>query len=225
MKFPLLAAVLLIVARVALADGIPVDQNHTKVTAAHDIVKLNESQIEEVETLGTLTLDPGQWAKLRATNADCPKRFDTVLPITYDDCTCGVGNYVIAVSRDEVAVLRSGRGAKAIDAFIDALSGSGSAGARAPREVDDRAPTPTLLVDHRGQFYYKGILLPFRELLAAVSTTKAARAAKPADENRLIWVSFPVHVGSNSEAIKPRLDKLKEAATAAGWTVGHGDWE
>ena len=47
----------------------------------------------------------GQWQSLRRNARVVPKRFSTVLPTTYRDCTCDMYNYCIALNAAQIAVL------------------------------------------------------------------------------------------------------------------------
>ena len=72
------------------ADGIPVDRKTGKVQVPHTVISLTAEQIEETQTLGTFTLTPGQWPDIRKKSPQCPKRLSNVVPVTWNDCTCGM---------------------------------------------------------------------------------------------------------------------------------------
>ena len=89
---------------VALAEGLPVDRKTRQILVPHTIIHLTPEQIEETQLLSTLTLTPEQWRGFRQQFPNIPKRFDTVLPVTLNDCTCGLdGPFVIQLSRDRAA--------------------------------------------------------------------------------------------------------------------------
>ena len=142
-------------ATLVLADGIPVDRKTGTVTVPHTIVTLTAEQVEETQTLGTLTLTPEQWREIRAKSPQCPKRFNKIVPVTWNDCTCGLEDgYVIALSRDRVAVLHDGT-----SAVSDATVRNGLF-------FKDRRTT-TLHINERGEFHLDGMLVPFQTLLKA----------------------------------------------------------
>lgn len=143
----------------SLADGIPVDRKTGKVDVEHTIVPLTAEQVEETQTLGTFTLTPEQWRGIRAISPGCPKRFNTILPVTWSDCTCCVGDgsrYVIALSRDRIAVLHD----EDSGAVIQAVR----------YQLYDSRRVITLRVNERGEFHLGGILVPFPTLLEAFAS-------------------------------------------------------
>ena len=147
---------LLATATLALSDGIPVDRETGKIRCAHTVVSLTAEQIEETQALGTFTLTSDQWRTLRATRPSCPKRFNTVLPVTFNDCCCGVdGEYVIALSRDRIAVLMGEDSDQAL---------------RSVRWALFKSQRVTLGANERGEFYAGGTLVPFPLLLKAFAT-------------------------------------------------------
>jgi hypothetical protein len=152
----ILIPLLLASATLALSDGIPVDRKTGKVRCAHTVVSLTAEQVEETQALGTFTLTSEQWRALRAKRPSCPKRFNTVLPVTFNDCCCGVeGEYVIALSRDRIAVLM-------VEDSDEAL--------RSVRWAIFRSQAVTLRANERGKFYAGGMLVPFPLLLKAFAT-------------------------------------------------------
>lgn len=147
---------LLASATLALSDGIPVDRETGKIRCAHTVVSLTAEQIEETQALGTFTLTPEQWRTLRAERPSCPKRFNTVLPVTFNDCCCGVeGEFVIALSRDRIAVLMGEDSDQAL---------------RSVRWALFKSQQVTLRANERGEFYAGGTLVPFPLLLQAFAT-------------------------------------------------------
>ena len=161
-------AALLAIASSAIADGIPVDEKTGKIRCKHTVVSLTAEQIEETQTLGTFTLTTGQWKELRAKRPDCPKRFDNVLPVSYEGCSCGVeGEYVIALSRDRIAVLMP-------ENSKDEL--------RSVRWALFKSRIVTLHANERGEFHAGGILVPFPLLLQAFATPPEGSQRNPQGE-------------------------------------------
>ncbi len=191
-----LGTMLLTCVFMAWADGIPVDHATRKVTAPNTEVKLNLDQVEELETLGTVTLTSEQWKTLRKVAPATPKRFETVLSVDYKGCTCGLDNYCIALSRDRIAVLRGGD----LDSAIWAL----------PSETD-----VFLRVDSKGEFYYKGTRVPFEKLLDYVG-----RMPEPGEVNAgallRIGVELPTGMKHDDPLVKTHLAQLYEQASKAG---------
>lgn len=212
---PLLIASLFASASLVLADGIPVDQKTGKVEVPHTVVSLNGEQIEETQTLGTFTLTPEQWQEIRAKSPQCPKRFTNILPVTWEDCTCCVGDgsgYVIALSRDQIAVLHRG---------------GSSGGVESVRyELFKNRRVTTLRMNERGEFHLAGILVPFPTLLKAFAATP--EGAKRNDKGKLlVTVSEDGRVYTCSPGLAVELPmgakptdavfatRLKQVATAA----------
>lgn len=198
--FTLFAAVMLLLSYSALGDGIPVDRDTGKITVPYESIKLSESQIEEVDLLGTLTLDSEQWRKLRAINVACPKRF-SVIPLTYHDCTCEVPTYAIAISGSEVAITHD-------------QIGSFKSGARHLKFLLSQYDHIRLNIDRRGQFYQDGSLIRFEELLDVLHSTnpKVKEGTKP-----FFYVKIPIGLSRNSEVFKARLDAVYSTANEKGW--------
>jgi hypothetical protein len=194
-------------AAAALGDGIPVDRGTRKVTVPHTVLSLTASQAEEVEILNTLTLTDEQWKQLRAVGPLCPKRFTTILPVDYDDCTCGVSCYVIQLSRTEVAVPHYEINGEAPGQLYEDLMHGSRLGLR---------------VDGRGQFYFEGVLIAFPRLIETLKKSNGKISNGNEVVQRPFYVQMPLGVHRNSAVTKSRLDTLYATAKAAGWYV-HGE--
>jgi len=206
MKSPLLLLACAIAAPLPLlrAEGPPVDAEARTMTVPHETLAVSASQREEIEALGTLTLDAAQWARLRKFYPAMPKRIENVLPVTYNDCSCGIGIYAIQIAPDTVAVAHE---QFAEEGTLDeALAGG--------EELH-------LRVDTRGQFHFKGVLVPFQQLLDAVR----ASVANSGEEGDGAWmvVDFPLDVVRTTKTVASRVKLLEEAGTGAGWTVQLND--
>ena len=212
MKTTLLITSLIATTVLSLADGIPVDRKTGKVFGPHTIVALTPSQIEETQTLGTFTLAPEQWEEIRSKWPQCPKRFTIVLPVTWRDCTCDMENYVIALSRDRIAVLLGGNFTTSIEAVRKQIFSQYS------RE---------LRLDERGQFYLDGKLIPFRNLLESVaeppSDMKRSEKGLLVDGMNGDWpnelwlnVELPVGTKPTDAVFHSRLKQLAAVADKVG---------
>ena len=146
-----------------LIDGIPVDRKTGEVTAAHTVVSLTAEQIDETQTLGTLTLTTEQWREVRAKSPQSPKRFNTIVPVPWP---AGIhdaeGEFVIELYRDRMAVLHDGDSPATVAAV---------------REVLFKDSIISLRVNERGMYHLGGKLIPFPTLLKAL-------AAPPDDAQR-----------------------------------------
>jgi hypothetical protein len=72
MKFRTLTFLVLFVHGLVLADGLPLNDDRTKCEAPHQLLKLDEDQLEEVTVSRTLTLTRAQWQQARAINPSIP---------------------------------------------------------------------------------------------------------------------------------------------------------
>ncbi|MES2923903.1 MAG: hypothetical protein V4819_20285 [Verrucomicrobiota bacterium] len=189
---------------VSADGGIPVDLATHSVKVPHTLLTVSESQREEIDVVGTLTLTPDQWKELRAIGPDCPKRIDRILLETYDDCGCDLIDvfYAIQLNTGAVAVthdqLSSGWGFRKLQLALS------------------ESDTLQLRVDPRGQFYHEGILIPFPRLLDLVK----ASSKKPRADGiilRKIGVVRPTGVSRKDAAVADRLETLFKTAEAAGW--------
>lgn len=186
-------------ATLVLADGIPVDPKTGKVEVPHTVVSLTAEQIEETQTLGTLTLSPGQWRDIRKKSPQCPKRFSNVVPVTWNDCTCGLEKgYAIALSRDRVAVLHD----ETSDVSVRTLC----------YELFEYSNI-TLRMNERGEFYLGGRLIPFTILLEALVIPPDDAWRK---EERYLHVELPVGSKQTDAVFESRLRKIAAAADKMG---------
>lgn len=205
MKIFLATLLIIVMTLIVFADGIPVDRKTKRIRGDHTLLKISKNQIEEIEAIGTLTLTDLQWQQLRKIGPNCPKRFENVLPITWNDCTCDVSPYVIQISRDSIAVLHN--------------QIHGDAGTKLKYFLEGSPDWISLSVDHRGQFYFKGILIPFENLLSTISTSRIMESDSKFEKRRFIFIHKPVGMSEKSPQLEGRLNKLFETARQAGLSV------
>jgi len=67
-------------------------------------------------------------------------------------------------------------------------------------------------VDRRGQFYYKGSLVPFQKLLDAVR-----EASRDIERNPSFIIQPPAGMDTAAAPLKSRVGLLREAAKEAGF--------
>lgn len=206
-------------ASLAFADGIPVDHETGQVIVPHTILSLTAEQIDEIQTLDTFTLAPEQWRQMRANMPQCPKRFHNVIPVTWRDCLCCVGHdgpYVIALTRDRIAVLHEIESELSVESiryelFFDAHT--------------------TLRMNERGEFVSCGKLVPFQTLLKAFASPPdkakrnnegklvVARTSSYGEEyfvSRSLSVALPVGAKPTDAVYESRLKQLASAADKIG---------
>ena len=185
------------------ADRIPIDLKTRTVTEEHIMLEVSDTQAEEMDTQGTLTLTTEQWQMLRSNGLMWPMRLEWI--VNYDDDTCGcalMGNTGIRLAEKRVAIVP---GYSEIENAEQAL-----------QAARDQSRNINLRADRRGQFYAGGVLIPYRDLLAYFQ-----RPSEPDDEGRQanLNVSFPAGIERTSAAVKERVDKLEATAKGAGWEV------
>ncbi len=143
--------------------GVAVDRKTGEVSAPHTAVSLTADQVDETQTLGTLTLTPEQWRIVRAKSPQSPKRFTTIVPASFPDDLRGVnGAYVIELSRDRMAVPHGTDAAISVESVREGLF---------------KDAITSLRLNDRGEFHLGGKLVPFPTLLKAL-------AAPPDDAQR-----------------------------------------
>ena len=193
-------------ATLILADGIPLNRDTGEVTVPHTVVPLTAEQVEETQTLGTFTLTPEQWREIRAKSPQCPKRFNHIVPVTWNDCTCGMEDgYAIVLSRDRVAVLHDSISGVSVEMVSYGLFKSSNI---------------TLRVNERGEFHLDGKVIPFSTLLKAfAAASESAKRDNGGRENPShFWlnVELPAGVKPTDDVYESRLKQIADAADKAG---------
>jgi hypothetical protein len=166
------------------------------------VLDLDQSQVEEMEVLGTVTLAPSQWESLRKSCKSVPKRFSTVLATTYKDCTCDMNNYCIALNARQVAVL----------CFDDEVLSTFT--------LSWQLGESPIQMDRRGQCYVEGAQIPFQTLLAAIAGGPQRGLESEIDSAttaRYIHIRPAPLDTRNSPALSSRITKIREVARQAGW--------
>lgn len=215
-RISILITSLIASATLVFGDGIPVDYETGKVTVPHTVVTLTAEQVEETQTLGTFTLTPEQWHEIRAKSPQCPKRFNNIVPVTWNDCTCGLEDgYVIALSRDRVAVLHEGTSGASVYMVSYELF---------------KNTNITLRVNERGEFHLGGKLIPFPTLLKAFAAAPQ-NAKRPGEGNdggpatqggredhAEYWLNVELPAGAKpTDAVNAsRLKQIADAADRSG---------
>jgi hypothetical protein len=151
----------------------PMDRSTGKIKIPHTLVTLATAQIEETQTLGTLTLTDEQWREVRVKSPQCPKRLQRILFAALPDESFSVTeDYVIELSRDRMAVLHKSDSQKNLESLRDELF---------------REPIISLRTNERGEFHLNGKLLPFPTLLNAFDSPP--RDAKLDENGKLIFTT------------------------------------
>ena len=172
------------------------------------LLTLNASQVEEMEALNTVTLTKEQWARMRNVSPNTPKRLQGVLPITWNDCLCGVGRVDGVLMQDgRLAVMHRQQSAKGLRHRIRPGQGL------------------VLQVDHRGQFHLDGILVHYEVLLEAIRSSKPLTE----EERQVSWksaakVQVPPALSPTDPVFEDRIVTVCRELAAKGWNGGKMPW-
>jgi serine/threonine protein kinase len=176
------------------SDRIPVDLQTSEVKVPHTVVTLTPDQVDETQTLGTLTLNDEQWRGVRSKYPSSPKRFPHVLSLSSPDRLYGPdADYAIELSRDRMALLHRSD----LPASHDDIR----------RELFQQ-PITSLRANERGEFYLRGKLVPFPALLKALESPPE-KALRDEDGKLLITA-----VASGTSSTAPRWLGVKLPAEA-----------
>jgi len=192
-----LALVVAFLTKTTFADGLPVDPHTHQITVPHSVVRISDSQRDEIDVLGTITFSQQQLESLRKSFPRCPKRIEHVFPITFSD-NIEAPSYAIQVTADSVAIVPAS--ALPIRDYIGTKFG---------------LLRCMLDVDRRGQFYVYGILVPFNQVLKMVKETKGFEQPKEENE-RKIKISLPFGMKRDDDVVKSRIDQILKEAKKAG---------
>lgn len=186
---------------VSFGDGIPAENG--KLTVPHTIITPNVSQVEEMTVLNTLTLTKEQWLELRKVSPNTPKRLVGIVPVTHNDCTCGMEVGAIRMKDGKVGVIHEEQ----------------TAGSLAWRF--DQKNRLDLAVDERGQFYFEGILVRYPVLLETI------RKSKPMTKERApngweggAYISVPPGMSHTDAVFAGRLKEIFGELAGKGWNGG-----
>lgn len=202
MRMLFVSSLSLLLGTVAWADGPPIDPRTGEITYPHTVVDLTDAQANEFDTVGTVTLNPDQWASIRKVSNATPRRIPQIIPIDWNDCLCCVhANYGIALGPRRLAVLHRNWS----PLYLARQFGS--------------AETLQLRIDRRGQFYYQDALLPYQTLLGAVSDASEEREKRNAEQGTkpYFYVLLPNGMDSESVTLKSRLSEVYDLADRNGW--------
>lgn len=206
MKFLSLTLALALV-RVAIADGLPKDENDN-LTVPHTLLTLSPSQVEEMEALNSVTLTKEQWAGLRKVSPGTPKRLEGILPITWNDCLCCAGPVAAVRMKDgKLAVWHESQDAKSL-AYKFLQSGK-----------------LTLMVDRRGQFHLDGALVRYQVLLEAIRASTPVKLPKKGDyESGRAEVKVPPGMNLQDAVFEDRIRTVYAELATKGWNRGKLPW-
>lgn len=199
MRLFTIALLAMAIAIAARADGIPVDHKTDIVTVPHTIVRLNSEQIEELQALGTLTFTSSQWKQLRKKAPGIPKRYDNVLPVNYEGCTCGMNDYCIALSRDRIAILTREESAEEQREYVPYVA------------YEEQI---ILLADEHGSLFYVGHAVTMNSLCEAL---KSKPDSSVAGKNRSVIIQTAPMAAPQASAFQPVASKIRDCAEVNGW--------
>ncbi|TAG84697.1 MAG: hypothetical protein EAZ24_00690 [Burkholderiales bacterium] len=200
-----LAIFLLALSSASFGEGIPVNRETWQLTTPAELIAISESQREEIDVYGTLTLDSKQWKRLQRKHPSISKRV-TVVPLNYDDCTCGMSNYVIRTAPLEVAFPRH-----------ITVRRIGSVKELLESEFEDSAERQSHLdvhVDALGRAYVRGTQFSIKQIEDFLKEPTESLKTK-SDRSLVIYDAGP-STGFN-ETSQKRVDRLMIVAQKMGW--------
>jgi serine/threonine protein kinase len=154
----------------------PLDRSTGKIKSPHTLITLAPAQIEETQTLGTLTLTDEQWRVVREKSPQCPKRIQHILFTALPDENFSIAeDYIIELSSDRIAVIHKSDANKNLESLRDEIF---------------RQPIISLRSNERGEFHLHGKLIPFPTLLNAFAFPP--KDAKLDEEGKLIFVTSKI---------------------------------
>ncbi len=218
----ILFILLILCAATVSADGLAVKDG--KLVDDHTVIELSESQAEEVEVLGTVTLTDVQWRNLREVSPSCPKRFTKLLSIDHNDCTCGMSEYLVILSGRRAALLHGLLEDEQSDDLKMVFT------KKRPDVYGTRwdnyfAPNLEVRIDSKGLFYLAGLEIPFDKLRYVLSLPQEGEYKSGDTAARIVkndrYISFHVPPLTHpSRDTKTKVLQLSSIAKASGWAVG-----
>jgi hypothetical protein len=204
MNMRILYALLFLIPSLVFGAGLSLNEDRTKYVGPHYLVKLNEDQLEEVTVAGTLTLSRAQWQEVRQKNPATPKRIDTILPSTHNDCTCGMEAEIFGVwFKDGTVAITHGNTPIPFEKLDTETKGK-------------LASELHFLMDERGQFYQDGKLIPFSEVKSRAAYLKAVSVDKQSMDLGSIQIEIPPTSKASDPALAGRLKELQSIANKSG---------
>ncbi len=207
-----LAILLLALSSASFGEGIPVNRETWQLTTPAELIAISESQREEIDVYGTLTLDSKQWKRLQRKHPSISKRV-TVVPLNYDDCTCGMSNYVIRTAPLEVAfpLHISLRRVSSVKELLES-------------DFEDNTENQSHLyvrIDGLGRAYVHGTRFSLKQIEDFLKHPMESFKTKK-DKTLVIYDAGPST--GFTPASQKRVDKLIVAAQKYGWQatqIGH----
>jgi hypothetical protein len=181
----------------SIGSALPLKEG--KVTIPHTIVALNESQIEEIEALNTVTLTSDQWSNARKTMPKVRKRIMGILPANWSNCTCCHDYQAILFPDNRLAIVHS---------LTFDKKGVG----------DAREP---IRMGRGGQFYDWGHAYDFDGLIELIRNSPDVSELRNKRGERLRKeVSPPPGKALTDADIYKRVREIYQELAAKGWNAG-----
>ena len=187
---------------ICFADGLPLNDKGD-IDVPHTVISLTASQVEELQVLNSVTLTTDQWETLRKVSHATPKRLHGILPISYNDCTCGISYEAIRLNDGRLAVMHE---EFSKDQLVRRLNAEKSV---------------VLRVDDRGQMYFHGILIRFPALVEALASIRECyNTDQTAPMDGIATVEVPPGMKPTDAVFTERLKKVYQLLAKKGWNRG-----
>lgn len=186
----------------SFSDGLNKDKDGN-LKSPHSKIALNDSQIEEIEALNTVTLTKAQWATIRKVSPNTPKRLNGIISISWNDCLCGTQCGAVLLKNNHLAVFHAQQ-------RVVPLSHNINYGSKL-----------TLMVDRRGQFHLRGILVHYALLIDAVRASKVVTPEqKKVFQGGDAEIMVPPGMSPKDQVFEDRIKKIYHELAAKGWNEG-----
>ena len=186
-----------------LGDGIPVNKKG-EILVPHIKLNLLDFQIEELEILGSVTLSTQQYDLLKTIGNNVPKRFNTILSINYDDCTCGIGLYAIQTASDSIAIINKllQRDPKSELQF----------------KVCELQEDVNFYVDSESHINFNGITLSDEQIVEVFQYFSKIKEDLEVRKHKYAIFNYSFNQ-KRDEKLEERINKISTSIKSAGWSV------
>ena len=187
------------------AEGIPIDLTRTKITTDHKVFSMTADQVEEAVAFRTVTLTAAQWADMRKEFPGFPKRVEVVTH-QYNDCSCGLSSaFGIWLPDRKLGIpTRWLKKDKITTSIEHGLKTKGFC---------------AINVDHRGQFYKDGKLVPFAVLKEQIRAGIKGYMATKDGVHIQLFVGYPAEMNEKSVTLAARVGELRKMVEEVGGSL------
>lgn len=182
----------------SLADGIPVNAEH-KITVPHSVIDLSDDQIDEIESLGTLTLTSAQFEKLRKLSPGISRRYTHVLSLEHIGCTCFDYPFCLRMDEKHAAIIHE-------EFDLDRI-----------RWKMGESSFINIYADSKGGFYLNGVAIPLPMLLQSIDLGPKKHSPDLQPKEMRLAVILPAAINKIPKKLHDTLKQIEMHAIKHGW--------